>query len=477
MRSLPPFLPRGRTVLLPVLGLALSACASLPDLPASPAARTPAGLSVGHTLQDNHGEWARDQWWRDYRDSQLDALMQEALAGSPDMDIARARLLAAEGLTRQAGGALQPQLDLNASVVSQKQSYNTGLPVPRGINDSGSLSLDASWQLDFWGRNRSLLAAARSSEAASRADLAAARLLLTSSVANSYAELARLYALRDLARETVGLRSQSAALIANRQRNGLENQASQQIAASRLAAAQAELVAADEALRLQANQLAALLGKGPDRAEQIRRPSIDLSRVRQAPSDLMANLLGRRPDIVAARWRVEAARGNVAAAHAAFYPNVNLSASVGMQSLGLGWLTRNGSGTGSVGLAFNLPLFHQGELQGSYQVQRASYDEAVANYDKTLIHALQEIGNNLVSSRAVMPQLGWQQQAEQGATQARNIAQARYRAGLANRLDVINAEDTLLDSQRALVNTRARLLTLDIALIAALGGGYGADAR
>lgn len=477
MRSLPPFFPHARALLLPALGLALSACANLPDLPASHAARTPAQIAIGHTLQDDHGAWAHDQWWRDYHDSQLDRLMDEALAGSPDMDIARARLLAAEGLTRQAGGALQPQLDLNASVISQKQSYNTGLPVPSGINESGALSLDASWQLDFWGRNRSLLAAARSSEAASRADVAAARLLLTSSVANSYAELARLYAQRDLAASTVQLRAQSAALIADRQRNGLENLASQQIAASRLAAARATLAAADESLRLEANQLAALLGKGPDRAERIHRPSIDLRHVRQAPADLSANLLGRRPDIVAARWRVEAARGNVDAAHAAFYPNVNLSASVGMQSLGLGWLTRDGSGTGSVGLAFNLPLFHQGELQGSYQVQRASYDEAVATYDKTLIHALQEIGNTLVSSRAVMPQLDWQQQAEQGAARARDIAQARYRTGLANRLDVINAEDTLLDSQRALVDTRARLLTLDIALIAALGGGYGANAR
>lgn len=469
--------PSAQRLVIAALGLALAACANLPDLPASPTPRSADNLAVQQTLAGDDGQWVHDSWWRDYHDAQLDALINEALAGSPDMEVARARLLAAQGSTREAGGALQPGVDFNASASSQKQSYNTGLPVPRGINNVGAVSLDFAWQIDFWGRNRSLLSAARSSQAAAQADVAAARLLLTSSVAASYAELARLYALRDMSADTVRLRTQSASIIDERQRNGLENLASQHVAQSRLDAARADLESAEEALRLEGNHLAALLGKGPDRALSIQRPRIDLAQVRAMPRTLAASLLGRRPDIVAARWRVEAARGNVDAAHAAFYPNVNLNASIGMQSLGLGTLTRNGSETGSIGPAFNLPIFHQGALQGSYQVSRANYDEAVANYDKTLIHALQEVGDSLVSKRAVLPTLEWQRRAERGAAQARDIAVMRYRGGLAGMLDVINAEDTLLDSQRALVNTRARLLSLDINLVAVLGGGYGADAR
>lgn len=472
MRSLLRSTP-GRGPLLATLSLALAACANLPELPASRAPREPSALAVQQTAADDHGQWVHDQWWLDYHDPQLNALMNEALADSPDMDVARARLMAAEGQLREAGGALQPGVDFNASASSQKQSYNSGMPYPKGINNVGSISLDLSWQLDFWGRNRSLVAAARSGREAAAADVAAARLVLTRSIAAAYAELARLYAQRDLAAETVHLREQSASIIAERRVNGLENLASQHVAQSRLEAARADLEAAEEALRLEGNRLAALLGKGPDRALTLARPQIDLAGVRQVPEQLAASLLGRRPDIVAARWRVEAARGNVDAAKAAFYPNVNLNASIGMQSLGLGKLFRNGSETGSVGPAFNLPIFHQGALQGGYQSQRANYDEAVANYDQTLIHALEEVGNVLVSKRAVMPTLNHQQRAQASAAQARDIAVARYRAGLAGTLDVINAEDTLLGSQRSLVDTRARLLTLDIDLVAALGGGYG----
>ncbi len=473
----PPSRPARRAFVVLLLAGTLPGCAVLPDLPA---AATPRQALQTPQLASGTASWIADHWWRDYHDAQLTTLMDEALEGSPDLAAARARLLAADGALRQSGAALEPTADLNASVSHAKQSYNNGVPaeaVPHGFNNSGRLSLDFNYQLDAFGRNHAALAAARSSRDAVAAELAEARLVLTTSLASSYVELAHLYLLRDTAQATLKLREQSAAIFAARHANGLETLGSLRVAQSRLATARADLVSAEEAIQHQAHALAALLGKTPDRANAITRPDLNLAQLRELPANISANLLGRRPDIVVSRLRVEAARGRVDEAHAAFYPDINLSASVGLQALGLGWLTKNGSETASVGPAISLPLFRQGELQGRYQSNRAAYDEAVANYDKTLVKAWQDFADVVTSRRAISPVLQHQQQSVALAAEARSLADQRYRGGLATTLDVLSAEDTLLASQRLLDDSRARLMSLDIALIAALGGGYATSAR
>ncbi|GGY21482.1 efflux transporter outer membrane subunit [Paludibacterium paludis] len=470
-------LPSRHACLALLVSCALAGCAALPDLPA---AATPRQDLASPRLESGTGQWVSDQWWHEYQDPQLDALIEEALAGSPDLAAARARLLAADGMLRQSGAALEPTADIDASVSHTRQSYNNGAPaafVPHGFNNSGRLALDIGYRLDVFDRHRAALAATRSNRAAVAAELAEARLVLTTSVASSYAELAHLYRRRDTAAATLRIRERSAGIFASRQAGGLETLASLRVAQSRLETARAEVAMADEAIGHQATALAALLGKGPERASAVTRPAMDIGRLRELPTTVGANLLGRRPDIVVSRLRVEAARGRVDEAHAAFYPDINLSASVGFQSLGLSWLTRNGSETASVGPALSLPLFRQGELQGRYQVNRATYDEAVANYDKTLVRAWQDFSDVMTSRHAITPVLRHQQQSVELAEQARNVAEQRYRGGLATALDVLSAEDTLLAGQRLLDDSRARLMTLDISLIAALGGGYGANAR
>ncbi|GAB3257859.1 outer membrane factor lipoprotein domain-containing protein [Chitinimonas naiadis] len=467
--------PVRRTVVMALAALTLGACAQLPQLSPSAAPRPIADYAGGEALQDGHGAWPQDSWWSAYGDSQLDKLMGEALIGSPSMAVAQARLLRAEGVAQQRDASLLPSVNANLSANKQKQSYNNGVPaafVPQGYQNYGRGTLDFSYEFDFWGKNRAALAAATSDLAAAQADAAQAALALTTSIAGSYADLARLHEERDTAEAALKVRSETAKLFRERYQNGLETLGSVKQAEAKQASAESDLLGADESLALTRNQLAALLGAGPDRGLGITRPSIKLAQASGLPKQMQANLLGRRPDVVAARLRAEAAAKRIDVARTAFYPNVNLSAYVGVQSLGLNMLGKSGSDIGSFGPAISLPIFNTGRLQGQYRSARADYDEAVANYDSTVTQALRDVADVAVSERALSERLARSQEAVDAAREAYRIVHNRYEGGLANHLEVLTAEDALLGNLRALVAMQSRLFSLDISLIRALGGGY-----
>jgi NodT family efflux transporter outer membrane factor (OMF) lipoprotein len=176
--------------------------------------------------------------------------------------------------------------------------------------------------------------------------------------------------------------------------------------------------------------------------------------------------------VVAARLRAEAAAKQIKVAKAQFYPNVNLTAYLGFQSLGLSMLTKAGSDIGSIGPAISLPIFEGGRLRGQYRQASGSYDEAVANYDGAVTQALQDVADAAVSEKALSGRLGKVQEAVDAAAAAARIAQNRYAGGLATYLDVLNAQDTLLTNQRDLSTLRSRMFALDVQLVRALGGGY-----
>ncbi|MEW5684641.1 MAG: TolC family protein, partial [Pseudomonadota bacterium] len=176
---------------------ALAGCATVPDLGAPPRPTASQALAADRSFAAPAAEWPADRWWSAYADPQLDALMDEALAGSPDLAQAAARLRAAEAMARQSRAATLPSLSANAEGAAAKQSYNNGIPpafVPRGYNDTGRASLDLSFDLDLWGRNRAALAAAISEAEAVRMDAAEARLVLTTGLASAYADFVRLTA-------------------------------------------------------------------------------------------------------------------------------------------------------------------------------------------------------------------------------------------------------------------------------------------
>lgn len=469
--------PRGlrRSVVLISSLFLLGACAQLPELGNKPEIKQASAWSSQQSLVQAEAAWPVEQWWVAYGDAQLGKLIDEALQSAPSLAAAEARLRRAAASVETTDAANGPQVSANASIDSTKQSYNYLTPksmTPQGMHGYGRATLDFSWEIDFWGRNRAALVAATSERAAAQAETAQARLMLTTSITSAYAELARLFAAQDTAHAALDVRGKTATLFRERYDHGLETLGSVRQAEARHAAAQADWLATQEQLALQRNRIAALMGKGPDRGLALARPNVDLSKPLGLPKTLSLDLLGRRPDIVAARLRAEAAAKRIDVAQAEFYPNVNLNAFIGTQSLGLGNLTKAGSGIASVGPAISLPIFNGGRLKAQLKGARADYDEAVANYEQTVTQALQSVADAAVSQRALTGQLKHTDEAVNAAREAWEIARKRYEGGLSNYIDVLTAEDTLLASLRGLTDLQSRSFTLDVALVRALGGGF-----
>ena len=471
--SLTPSFPRGPLALAATL--LLGACAGLPAPQTAPSIKPVGQYASTGSFAAPARAWPSDAWWSAYGDAQLDALMAEALAGSPNLAEAQARLARAQAAAQVSDAARGPQVGANASATQQKQSSNYLSPsaaTPQGWNDYGRATLDFSWELDFWGKNRAALAAATSEAEAARADAAQARLVLTTSLAAAYAEFAREHAVLATARAAREVRGKTAELFRRRHEHGLETLASVRQVEARRASAEGDVLAIEEQIVLQRHRIATLLGAGPDRGLALARPTVDLALPAGLPAQLSAQLLGRRPDIVAARLRAEAASQRIAQSRAAFYPNVNLVAFVGVQSLGLDMLTKDGSGIGSVGPALSLPIFDGGRLRGQLRGAEADYAQAVASYDRTLVQALQEVADAAASRQALAPQIERGDEAVTAARDAWRLQGNRYAGGLATYLEVLSAEDVLLANQRTQTDLQSRSFTLDVALVRALGGGY-----
>lgn len=463
--------------------LLLTACAQVPQWQGKAVLEQPVPETLAATAQAARADWPQTQWWQRYGDAELDRLIAEALAQAPDMAAAAARVRQAQALLGVSQSASAPQLSASASATGDKLSYNHLTPAemtPRGMNDYGRATLDLNWSLDLWGKHRAAVAAAAGELQAREADAAQARLVLASGVAAAYADLVRLSVTEQTLAQSLQVRETTAKLFAERFDNGLENMGSVHSAQARAAAAQTELLQAQEQVALQRHRIAALMGAAPDRGADIQIPAATLQQPWQQqwalPDQLPASLLGRRPDVVAARLQAQALESRVAAKQAEFYPDVNLAAFVGVQSLGLDMLAKGGSSIASIGPAISLPIFNGGRLRAELGASRAQYDEAVALYRSTLNRALQEVADNAVSQRALQQQLVAVRQALASATEAHRVARNRYEGGLATHLDVLSAEDQLLVSVRYVVDMQARALSLDIALHRALGGGWQAAA-
>lgn len=455
--------------------LGLAGCAPLPTLDKPAAMKTPGQLESARSLAGPAAPWPRSDWWKAYGDTQLNALIEEALQDSPDLAVARARLRQAEAFTQVAGAPLLPEVTGNAAFTREKQSYNYLMPraaVPQDWNDYGRATLNLSWELDFWGKNHAALAAALSDQQVARAEVAQTRLILSAAVASSYAELLHLFSVRDTAEAALTQRSKTVELFRRRYGFGLENLASVRQVEARQAGAEGELRAMEERIALQKNALAALLGAGPDRGLAITRPTVNLPDSGGLPPSLPLELLTRRPDLVAARRRAEAAASRIDQQKAGFYPSVNLMAFVGVQSLGLDKLGQYGSDMGSVGPAISLPIFNTERLQGQLRGAQAEYAAAVALYNGTLANALREVADTVISRKALDGELAAYRAAVAAAAEAHAIVTRRYQGKLATYLDVLAAEDQLISARRALADLNTRALVLDVALARALGGGF-----
>ncbi len=454
---------------------ALSACASLPSATSAPQPKPYTAYAAELSIAAAGADWPAAEWWSAYGDPQLDRLISEALTGAPNLAEAQARLRRAGAGTAAARAAGLPSLSASGAVAEAKQSYYQGFPpqfVTKGYQSTGSVSLNFNWELDFWGQNRAAVAAATSDARAAAAELAEARLMLSTSVAAAYADLARLYAERDVAARTIDSQNQTSAQVTDRVNNGLAALAEQREAEAEPLQSQAELTSIDEQIALVQDEIAALVGQGPDRGLRLERPAASVPKAFGLPANLPAELIGRRPDIVAARWRAEASASRIKRDKAAFYPNVNLAGLIGVAALPLHNLTSNGSEVGSIGPALTLPLFEGGLLRANLEASEAARDEAVASYDAAVVEALRQVADVATSFRSLSVELSQSSAALAASEDAYRMAGIRYRTGLSTYSALLQVEQGVLLRRRAVADLQARAFALDIALVRALGGGF-----
>ena len=464
----------------PAAALLLAACASTGGLEPKSAIIDPAALQAANSLAGAHTSqdaWPAADWWKRFGDPQLDALVDEALSGNPSIRSARARLDRASAFAIAAGAPLTPQVSAGADLNRQRYSATGIFPAPIGGSyyTQSQLALQFSYEIDFWGKNRAAYDAALGQTRAAEVDAFAAKLLLSSAVAHAYTQLGHAFDQLDVAQATLAQRQAVFDLTRQRLAAGLDTKVELKQAEASIPAARQRIAQLEEDIALARNQLAALAGKGPDRGLAIERPRTEARPV-PLPSALPADLLGRRPDVVAQRWRVEAAQRDVDSAKAQFYPNVNLAALVGVQTVSYGKLLSSDSRIPLAGAAITLPIFDGGRLRGNLGARDADYDLAVEQYNQTVLDAVHEVVDRLASLRSVDTQSVEARAGLSAAEEAYGVAVARYRAGLGNYLQVLAAETQVLDQRNFQADLRYRELDLSIDLIRALGGGFGEKA-
>ena len=472
---MPTFLPAFPAArLVPLLAvLVLAGCASSAGIAPRTPALDPAAAGVPAEAEPVH---LSTDWWRGFGDATLDALVDRALAGHPDLQTAAARLERAGASVAGARAAEGPQVNGAVDLTRQRYSEHGLVPPPLAgsTRDSGSVQATGSWELDFFGRQRAELQSALGGERAARAELEAARLLLASRVTSVYVELARLLEQRSVAERSLAQRRETLALIGDRVRAGLDTNVELRQGEGAVPETRQQIEALDERIALARHALAALTVQPPDALATLS-PALAALPEGTLPRSLPSDLLARRADIAAARWRVEAAGQDVQAAKAQFYPSVNLVAFAGLSSIGLGRLLEAGSAQAGFGPALRLPIFDSGRLRANLRGKAADVDAAVASYNGALLGALHDVADQLAGQQSIARQQQEQRSAQAAAESAYQLAVQRYRAGLGTYLVVLSAESSVLAQRRLGVDLKARALDNQVQLIRALGGGYVAE--
>jgi NodT family efflux transporter outer membrane factor (OMF) lipoprotein len=449
------------------LAVLLAGCASTQGIVPAAALKEPA---VPHAATEVAPVSA--QWWREFGDPQLDALVEQALRDSPTLGVARARLRRAQSASALARTADQPQVNGQFDLTRQLYSENGLLPPPLGgsVRDNATAQVNANWELDFFGRNQAALLAALGSERAAAADVAAARVVLASNVARTYFQLVRLQEQLAVSQRTLQQREEQLKLVRQRVGAGLDTNLELRQSEGALPEARQQLEALQEQAQTTRNALAALVGANELPAVD-KLPTLAALHPATGVPALPADLLGRRPDIAAARERVQAASQQVEQAKAEFYPSVNLVGFVGLTSLGLDKLFDLGSRQWGVGPAIRLPLFQQDRLRAGLSGRSADLDAAIESYNGAVLEAIHEATDAVASLQSLERQQAEQRQALAAAEGAYDIALQRYRAGLGTFLNVLSAETSVLNQRRLGVDLAARVLDARVALFRALGGG------
>ncbi|TCV92796.1 NodT family efflux transporter outer membrane factor (OMF) lipoprotein [Luteibacter rhizovicinus] len=462
------------------LALVLAGCASSGGLHPDGTLTDPNSLHAERSLSKvavSPAAWPAADWWTGLGDSQLNALIEEALKDNPDLASADARARQAQAQAGAADATRKPTLSAGASLAGARLP-NSLIPSPIGGHFEwvkyGYASF--SWDLDVWGGKRTAWEAAVGSAHAQEIDARAARIELSTNVARAYSQLGYAFAQLDVAKAELDRSKSSYDLTRQRVSAGVDNQITLKQGETEVASAEREVAVAERDIDSARIQLAVLLGKGPDRGLDIARPATLNPAAVAVPSSLPAELVGRRADLVAARWRVEATSKDIASAKTQFLPNVSLSALGALVSGGSAGLFSSRDRFYQVAPAVSLPIFDGGRLRANLAGKDADYDLAVAQYNKTLVGALNEVSDDLSGLASMTTQIDAQQRAQDAAQQAYDLSQQRYKAGVGSYLESLIVRQQLLQSEQRMAALRSQQVDLSVQLIQALGGGFRPEA-
>ena len=421
--------------------------------------------------------WPEAEWWKQYGDPQLDDLVRRAMAGNPRMAAAQSRVDIARDMARISGAARKASVDAGAEFDRTRFSHDNIFP--QEINGyhlfdpiwNNSVGLTFAYDPDVWGRDRAALEAALDQVKVTEFEAQNARLVLATAVIRAYAQLGYFYEIQDHERAILGAESRTLDLSQRRLKAGLGTELEIQQAKNAVAATQARLEDLAGQMVLLRHQLAALIGEGPAAGDVLGRPALQPSRPVGLPSEIPAELVGRRPDVQAERWRVESAAKGVAIARTAFYPNVNLKAAVGLVGFGFGRLFTDRALNVSAGPAITLPIFDGGRLRAGLAVRTSQYDVAVDAYDAAVIEALREVSDQISRFESLRKLRARREETLAFATRANELALISFRAGLTDYNNVLSTEDSLNRALISVADVGLQQVTTIAALNQALGGG------
>ena len=464
--------------LLLAAAISLAGCASTGGLHTD---GTPTDTAALHgersfaKIQTTPAAWPASDWWTKLGDVQLDALITEALKDNPDLASADARAKEAQSQVAAQNAKRLPTVNAAGSVAGVYLP-TTAVPAPIGgsFGTYPAVYASFSWSLDLWGGKRAAWEAALGQARAADVDAHAARLTLSVNVARAYVQLGYAFAEKDVTDAQLKRANASHALVKQRVAAGIDNRLQIKQAETEVASAEQQVAVADEAIDAARIALAVLLGKGPDRGLDIARPQALQPTALALPPNLTADLIGRRADLVAARWRVEAATKSIAAVKTEFLPNVGLSAFAGLTSSSFDNLLSLPARFALVQPAISLPIFDGGRRRSDLNNADAGYDLAVAHYNSTLVGAINDVADKLANLGSLQTQIAAQQRAVDAARGAYELSQQRYKAGIGSYLDTLSVQQQLLTAEQRAAALAAQQVDTSVRLVQALGGGFDA---
>jgi multidrug efflux system outer membrane protein len=470
------FKPLVQSTLAAALAAALAGCATVgSDFVAPKAAAAPAYRHADGAQLDTARLPA--QWWTVFGDATLDTLEQRALRDNPSVKASAQRLLQAQAQLGVVRASQEPSVGVSAGVSNSRSSAET----PQGLLFGGraikgntySVGANLSYELDLWGRVRRVVEAADAQALAAQDDRDGVLLMLSSQLAATYWQLRGLDTELAILRNALATRRESQELIEARYNAGLSNELDVSRARIERANAEADLHEVQRQRNLLENALAVLAGASPSEPLLAAAPGAPLPQPPGIPVGLPASLLGHRPDLASSVAGLRAANAQVGVAEGAFYPALELTGNFGFASESLRNLANGDARQFSIGpLALSLPVFDGGRNRANLALSKARYEEAVANHEGRLLTALREVEDALSDVQQRQQQGEVQAQAQQAASRALLVAQARYDRGVSTYLDVTDAQRSALSADRAAAQIRTQRLLAAVAVARALGGGW-----